>query len=151
GDPGCAAHGAARDRAARQRSQPARARENRIRDAGGIVSNTTDPKLDTCGCCETVAQEKPISNPLGQPQLRYRIDTQPTFLQRMLNALPHQTVPPGSTQSGARRPLGALTARSLDDPTVALLDAWATVTDVMTFYQERIANEGFLRTATERR
>ena len=69
----------------------------------------------------------------------------------MLDALPHQTVPPGDTQTGARRPLGALTARSLDDPTVALLDAWATVADVMTFYQERIANEGFLRTATERR
>jgi hypothetical protein len=31
------------------------------------------------------------------------------------------------------------------------LDAWATVADVLTFYQERIANEGYLRTATERR
>ena len=34
---------------------------------------------------------------------------------------------------------------------IALLDAWATVGDVLTFYQERIANEGYLRTATERR
>ena len=33
---------------------------------------------------------------------------------------------------------------------VALLDAWAVVADVLTFYQERIANEGYLRTATER-
>jgi hypothetical protein len=32
-----------------------------------------------------------------------------------------------------------------------LLDAWATVADVLTFYQERIANEGFIGTATERR
>jgi len=32
-----------------------------------------------------------------------------------------------------------------------MLDAWATVADVLTFYQERIANEGYLRTATERR
>ena len=31
------------------------------------------------------------------------------------------------------------------------MDAWATIDDVLTFYQERIANEGFLRTATERR
>src|SRR5262249_53155658 len=37
------------------------------------------------------------------------------------------------------------------DPCVAFLDAWATVADVLTFYQERIANEGYLRTATERR
>ena len=32
-----------------------------------------------------------------------------------------------------------------------MLDAWAAVADVLTFYQERIANEGYLRTATERR
>ena len=38
-----------------------------------------------------------------------------------------------------------------DDPAIALLDAWAVAGDVLTFYQERIANEGFLRTATERR
>ena len=31
-------------------------------------------------------------------------------------------------------------------PSIALLDAWATVADVLTFYQERIANEGYLRT-----
>ena len=45
----------------------------------------------------------------------------------------------------------ALTTRDADDPAIALLDAWATVADVLTFYQERIANEGYLRTATERR
>ena len=33
---------------------------------------------------------------------------------------------------------------------LALLDAWAVGADVLTFYQERIANEGYLRTATER-
>ena len=33
---------------------------------------------------------------------------------------------------------------------MGVLDAWAVVGDVLTFYQERIANEGFLRTATER-
>jgi hypothetical protein len=48
-------------------------------------------------------------------------------------------------------PLAALTARDPSDATIALLDAWATVGDVLTFYQERIANEGYLRTATERR
>ncbi|WP_128913957.1 putative baseplate assembly protein [Granulicella sibirica] len=48
-------------------------------------------------------------------------------------------------------PLRALTTRELSDPSIALLDAWATVADVLTFYQERIANEGYLRTATEHR
>jgi hypothetical protein len=31
-----------------------------------------------------------------------------------------------------------VTARTADDPAIALLDAWATVTDVLTFYQEQI-------------
>jgi hypothetical protein len=43
-----------------------------------------------------------------------------------------------------------LTTRADDDFSIALLDAWAIVSDVLTFYQERIANEGFLRTSTER-
>ncbi|MET0909658.1 MAG: hypothetical protein ABWZ99_09320, partial [Ilumatobacteraceae bacterium] len=47
--------------------------------------------------------------------------------------------------------LRALRTRSTDDWTIALLDGWATVADVLTFYAERIANEGYLRTATEYR
>src|SRR5260221_13654608 len=49
------------------------------------------------------------------------------------------------------RPQLRLTTRDVSDPSIAMLDAWATVADVLTFYQERIANEGYLRTATERR
>ncbi len=48
-------------------------------------------------------------------------------------------------------PLRGLTTRDIGDPSIALLDSWATVADVLTFYQERIANEGYLGTATERR
>src|SRR5262249_41917760 len=48
-------------------------------------------------------------------------------------------------------PLRALTTREPSDFTIALLDAWAVVADVLSFYEERIANEGYLRTATERR
>ena len=44
-----------------------------------------------------------------------------------------------------------LTTREAADGAIALLDGWATIGDVLTFYQERIANEGFLQTATERR
>ena len=54
--------------------------------------------------------------------------------------------------SDSRYPaLRGLTTRSPGDPAIALLDAWALVADVLTFYDERIANEGYLRTATERR
>ena len=36
------------------------------------------------------------------------------------------------------------------DEAIALLDAWALVANAVSFYTERIAQEGFLRTATER-
>jgi predicted phage baseplate assembly protein len=42
-----------------------------------------------------------------------------------------------------------LRTRAPDDPTIALLDAWATVGDVLGFYLDRIADEGYLRTATQ--
>src|SRR4029077_9356100 len=48
-------------------------------------------------------------------------------------------------------PLLDLTTRDPGDFSIALLDGWATVADVLTFYQERIAGEGYLRTATGRR
>ena len=43
-----------------------------------------------------------------------------------------------------------LTTREQTDFTIALLDAWAALADVLTFYQERLANESWLRTARER-
>jgi hypothetical protein len=53
--------------------------------------------------------------------------------------------------STADRPaLQGLGTRADDDFTIALLDAWAVAADVVTFYQERIANESYVPTATER-
>jgi predicted phage baseplate assembly protein len=74
-------------------------------------------------------------NPPGRSGLAYRSGTHGTVLARMLADLPSR--------------LPELTVHATDDAGVAMLDAWATVADVVTFYQERIANEGFLRTATE--
>jgi hypothetical protein len=53
--------------------------------------------------------------------------------------------------SAAYPALAGLATHDVGDPSVALLDAWAVIGDVLSFYQERIANEGYLRTATERR
>jgi photosystem II stability/assembly factor-like uncharacterized protein len=82
---------------------------------------------------------KPIYNRPGLPAIVYRIGDYNSFRQRLLSRL---SVSPKS--------LAKLTTRSNEDPAIALLDAWAVVADVLTFYQERIANEGYLRTATER-
>jgi hypothetical protein len=96
-----------------------------------------------CGCCEGTDIATPLStaNRPGLSKLRYRIGTHGDFLETMLAMLSSSDYPE----------LAALTTRESDDPSIAMLDAWATVADVLTFYQERIANEGYLRTATERR
>jgi hypothetical protein len=46
--------------------------------------------------------------------------------------------------------LAGLKTRDDDDFSIALLDASSVVLDILTFYQERLANESYLRTATER-
>lgn len=96
--------------------------------------------------------QPPTSNPPGQPALSYRIGTHGAFLQRMLKGLWKQRVPDDQEVPLAQSlPLIGLSEQGPSDPSIALLDAWATVADVLTFYQERIANECFLRTATELR
>ena len=109
----------------------------------------SDDTLDGCHCCEGQAEPGAIHNDPGLAALSWRVDTHPGFYQRMLSSLPLWR-PPG-TPTTAPRPLAALLTRDPQDPAVALVDAAACVADVLTFYQERIANEGFLRTATERR
>ncbi len=96
--------------------------------------------FETCGCCEGVKGLTPasIKNRPGLFALVYRIGTHGSFKTTMQSAL-----------SGLPA-LRALSTRENDDPAMALLDAWAAVLDVLSFYQERIANEGYLRTATER-
>ncbi len=96
---------------------------------------------EICGCCSSQQELVPaaIKNRPGLDALAYRVGTQGSFKAAMRKALSDQPA------------LQALTTRQDDDPTLALLDAWASVLDVLTFYQERIANEGYLRTATERR
>ncbi len=110
-----------------------------------------DPTLDSCHCCEGLSVPGAIHNDAGLAALSWRVDTYPGFHQRMLTRLPLWYPPEAQTPETAPRPLAALLTRDPQDPAVALIDAAACVADVLTFYQERIANEGFLRTATERR
>jgi predicted phage baseplate assembly protein len=55
------------------------------------------------------------------------------------------------SETKSRPALRKLLTREDDDLSIALLDAWALIADVLTFYQERTANESYLGTATERR
>lgn len=103
---------------------------------------------DTTSCCATDTSYDSHWNDPGQDAIYYRIGTWSDFYSRMKFALSRQVV--DDPALGETRPLAALSTRAADDPTIALLDAAAVTLDVLTFYQERIANEGFLRTATER-
>ncbi len=96
-----------------------------------------------CGCCEGTAAVTPVAsaNRPGLDAIAYRVGTFASFLETMKARLASADLPA----------LAGLRTRETSDPAIALLDAWAVVADVLTFYQERIANEGYLRTATESR
>ncbi|HEU4768767.1 MAG TPA: hypothetical protein VFS77_15395, partial [Pyrinomonadaceae bacterium] len=98
---------------------------------------------EKCGCCEGVEALTPVAifNRPGLDAVAFRAGTHASFYETMQARLSSSEFPQ----------LAALTTRETHDPSMALLDAWAMVGDVLTFYQERIANEGYLRTAIERR
>ena len=96
-----------------------------------------------CGCCEgpRILTPRDTANRPGLRALAVRVGTHASFLETMKARLASQDFPA----------LRDLTTRASDDPAIAMLDAWATAADVLTFYTERTANEGYLRTALERR
>ena len=95
---------------------------------------------ECCECCRTALCSAGANRP-GLGAIAYRAGTHASFLAAMKARL-----------SSAQYPeLAALNRRDSADPAIALLDAWAVTADVLSFYSERIANEHYLRTATERR
>ena len=102
----------------------------------------TSPQ-NTCGCCAGLDAETPlrIDNPPGLDAVAYRVGVHAKFKESLLARLSSAGLPA----------LANLTTREDSDFTIALCDAVASTLDVLSFYQERIANENFLRTATERR
>ncbi|HEY2474804.1 MAG TPA: hypothetical protein VGI19_08365, partial [Candidatus Cybelea sp.] len=82
----------------------------------------------------------PIWNRPGLGAISFRAGTYSSFFTAMKERL----------SSAAYPGLARLRTRDKSDWTIALLDAWASMADVLTFYQERIANEGYVRTATQR-
>jgi hypothetical protein len=101
-------------------------------------------RTDDCGCCAGLSAGTPaeIANRPGLSAIAYRIGTHGQF---------YQSLQAGLSDAGPdRAPLRDLTTRNVDDLSMSLLEAFSTMADVLTFYQERIANESYLRTCTER-
>ena len=84
---------------------------------------------------------KPVSapNPPGLSSVAYRAGTWSSFRESMLARLSSFDYPA----------LAPLRTRDDSDFTIALLDSTAILLDILTFYQERLANESYLRTATQ--
>ncbi|MEL7067745.1 MAG: putative baseplate assembly protein [Cyanobacteria bacterium J06581_3] len=109
------------------------------------IDDANPTELDTCGCHSPGTEKRNNrNNRPGKPEISYRLGTHGSFLAQMIAQIPQPALADYPT-------LEALKTRRLDDSAIALLDAWAVVADVLTFYQERIANENYLSTATERR
>ncbi|AJE85088.1 hypothetical protein SLNWT_4712 [Streptomyces albus] len=103
-----------------------------------------DPNC-TCGCGGGGHDERlaprPLHNPPGRDALDHRVDEYGGFLAAMRDRLASPAYPA----------LRDLTVRTADDPALGLLDAAAVLGDLLTFHSERIADEGYLRTADEHR
>jgi hypothetical protein len=130
-------------------------------------------QLNNCLPCDgiQVITPRPVYNRPGLDALKYRIGTHSSFFESLLARISTLTAEElaelslsvnqrvqqrrnrkAKSPSKTEHPLRDwLTTREKNDPAIAMLDAWSVVADVLTFYQERIANEGFLRTAQERR
>ncbi|MFI1869773.1 putative baseplate assembly protein [Streptomyces jumonjinensis] len=96
-----------------------------------------------CGCGGHDERHAPraLYNPPGRTSLDYRVGEYGSFLAAMLDRLASPAYPA----------LRGLTVRAPDDPAIALVDAWAVAADLLAFHSERIADEGYLRTAREQR
>lgn len=109
-------------------------------------TNPLDPTLrtlTTCGCCTGIQAQTPavIDNRPGLTAVSFRAGTHGQFKASLLAALTDHDLPA----------LAGLRTRDDDDFTIALLDGFAAMAEVLTFYSERIANEAWLRTAVQRR
>ncbi|HWD09486.1 MAG TPA: baseplate J/gp47 family protein [Actinomycetota bacterium] len=84
--------------------------------------------------CEIAQDPQVVSNPPGLAVIADRVDDFTGFRRALLRPLP------GEQALGAWRPAPA-------DLGLQFLEWWAYLADVLTFYNERIANEAYLRTA----
>ena len=138
-----------RDCAARQRSELPRERAPVARYAGWTMNQT-------CGCCagtKSSRHSRRRTAPACRPSLIAPVRTPHSSRAWSRDSRTCTLTcprPTAAARCNASTRCGKLTTRELSDPSIALLNAWAIVADVLTFYQERIANEGYLLTATER-
>ena len=95
----------------------------------------SDGTASPCPCAQCQGP-RVVSNAPGLAQIAYRADDFAGLRQAMLRPRP------GETAIGSWRPAPG-------DLGLQILEWWAYLGDILTFYNERIANESYLRTATQ--
>ncbi len=109
------------------------------------------------GCCDApprppAAPIRPFNSP-GLASIQYRIGTFSSFRRAMLDAVTLVKVPKDTrvTPPFERpNPFARWHEGMGGDYYTMLIELWAYLADILTFYQERIANEAYLSTATQR-
>jgi len=85
--------------------------------------------------CETFVHPQVIFNPPGRGELAYRVGDYLTFCQALLFSRPNET------ELIHWRP------NARGDLALQMVEWWAYLADILTFYNERAANQAYLRTA----
>jgi hypothetical protein len=94
--------------------------------------------------CDGEPSERTIDNPPARDRIAYRVGDFLSFRHALLSALTDD--PPGPVPKETQLTDWRPTAEA--DLGVQMLEWWAYLADILTFYNERIANESYLRTAT---
>lgn len=101
-----------------------------------------------CPTKETVTPEV-IHNRPALSKIKYRVGHYASFRRAMLEAVSGYVRQEYDPAEPGIRPFQDWTTRASEDFGIAFFDMWAYLGDILTFYQERIANEAFLRTALQ--
>jgi hypothetical protein len=91
--------------------------------------------MTTPGCCDELDHPRIIVNPPGLDSVDYRVGTYAEFRHALLRPRPNE------------RALAAWNPAPRGDLAVQLLEWWAYLSDILTFYNERAVQEVLLRTA----
>ena len=94
------------------------------------MSDSNDPACP----CDALVFPTPISNAAGQSSISYRVGDYTSFREALLRTQP------GEQQLTSWQPTEG-------DLALQMLEWWAYLADILTFYNERVANDSYLRTA----
>jgi hypothetical protein len=105
------------------------------------------PDAPSEACCgappEPVAAPIEVVNAPGLAAIAYRVGTFGTFRRAMLDRVP------AADLLDPANPFAQWLEGTPGDYQTMFVELWAYLADILTFYQERIANEAYIPTATQ--